>query len=315
VKWSYSKAKTFNHCQRKWYYAEIMAQWNAKEPLRKEVYLLKQLRSIHAWRGNIVDTVIHKMIIPRMVKGKLPSEQETIRYATALAERQLDFGKRNRHREPGMTQTKGGDNYCAFFDVEYKNGLNEMQVEKAKQEINAALSTLLCSPLLVEIKRNASKIIPQRNLIIPANDFNVTSRPDLIVFYDNRPPLIVDWKVHEGRNTDYWLQLGIYAYVLAQTKPHVDFPVAFIEAKYSAHDYAVTEFQLLKGLTKEYRLSVEDILDIEDYIHSTGSIMKSFVEEDDKFDVRHYASTRYPGMCASCEFGKVCWEAETNVEH
>ena len=60
---------------------------------------------------------------------------------------------------------------------------------------------------------------------------------------------------------------------------------------------------------------MEDVLDIEDYIHSTGSIMKSFVEEDDKFDVRHYASTRYPGMCASCEFGKVCWEAETNVEH
>lgn len=57
MKWSFYKAKTFNRCQRKWYYSEIEASHSKKDADRREIYLLKQLQSVPAWIGSVVDTI------------------------------------------------------------------------------------------------------------------------------------------------------------------------------------------------------------------------------------------------------------------
>lgn len=309
MQWSYSKANIFQQCQRKWFYGEIMAQWNAKDPLRREIHLLKQCKSIYAWRGSLVDTVIEKLIIPRMIFRKsLPTDTETISFAMALADKQLEFGRQNKHREIGMTGKKAGDAYCAFFDIEYNKGLNDELISQMKDEIKKALLNLLHSDILKDILRNATKLIAQRNLLTKFEEYNVTSKPDLIAFYNDKPPLIIDWKVHEGRNTDYWLQLGIYAFVLSLADPHNDYKDILPKGKYLPQEYKIIEFQLLKNITKEYHLTEQDILDIEDHIHSTASVMLSLCGSENSFDVSFYASTDYPNLCASCEYQKACWE-------
>jgi hypothetical protein len=76
MKWSFSAARTFAACQRKWFYSNIFAYWGAKDKLRKEAYYLKQLQSIYAWRGSLVDKVISRKIVPAMKKGHMPSVKE-----------------------------------------------------------------------------------------------------------------------------------------------------------------------------------------------------------------------------------------------
>ncbi len=121
--WSISKAKVFSQCQRKWYYMDMLAHHSKKYPIRREAFLLKQLQSISAWRGSIVDKVIEKKIVPQILYGYPIREGEVIDYSMQLMEKQLAFGIQRRHLQLGMTKSSAGDEYCAFYDLEYNNGI------------------------------------------------------------------------------------------------------------------------------------------------------------------------------------------------
>ncbi|MBV6419569.1 MAG: hypothetical protein DAHOPDDO_00792 [Ignavibacteriaceae bacterium] len=316
MKWSVSKSKTFRLCQRKWFYSDIYGAWNAKVENRREAYLLSNLQSIQAWRGTLVDSVIENFIMKKMYfENRVPVIEETIDYADSLIQKQLEFGMNQRFREKGMTKAKTKDEYAAFFDIEYKGNLDSTDVQTAINEIHSALHNLINSGLLQKLSSLPGiKIIPQRDMLISLNGFNVVSKPDLIVFYAEEPPLIIDWKVHAGRNTDYWLQLGIYAYVLhtlCSTKPHRDFPEFHCNPNYKPHEIELIEFQLLSNIQKKYKLSEDEICEIEDYISKYGTIMATFFE-DDKLDPRNYQTTLRPSDCSWCGFKKLCWEAENN---
>lgn len=52
MKWSFSQHMIFKECPRKWYFAYKMAHTSsAKDPIRKEAFYLKQLKTVDAWRG------------------------------------------------------------------------------------------------------------------------------------------------------------------------------------------------------------------------------------------------------------------------
>jgi hypothetical protein len=306
MRWSVSKSKIFKVCPRKWYFGEILASPRSKDPLKKEVYLLKQLQSVHAWRGSLVDSVIGNFIIPKIRFKTIPAFDDVEKYAMDLAEKQLDFGLKKSFRLPSMTKSAAGCVYCAFHDVEYNGGLKEGAVTKAKQEISLALKNLLNSNIIHDLTES-SYFMPQRTLHNKFNGINFTSTPDIIVFYDDAPPTIIDWKVHFGRSTDYWLQLGIYAYALANTKPHRDFPSSFINGSKNPKEFVLKEFQLLKNQIKEYKLNEEDICDIEDYIFESSEIMKLCEEMSNKYKLSEIPTARYPGACFSCQFKKICW--------
>jgi hypothetical protein len=61
--WSYSAAKTFRQCQLQWFLKTKVANAKAKDPLRREVYLLSKLQSIWAWRGRVVDQLLGTEIV------------------------------------------------------------------------------------------------------------------------------------------------------------------------------------------------------------------------------------------------------------
>jgi len=235
-----------------------------------------------------------------------------------LAERQLDFGLKKLNREPGMTKSKAGDDFAAFFDLEYNDGLKQEDIENAKAEIEAAIINLYNSPIFSELTIPGVKLVIQRNLQLPSNGFNILAIPDLILFKENCPPHIIDWKVHEGRYTDYWQQLSVYAYVLsklASTKPHKDFPKEFINACHKAHTYSVTESQLLKNKEKHYVLTEKDIDDVEDFIHITSQGMSELYEERNEIDPSYCSTTYYAATCRSCQFKRLCQEVDSHVKN
>ncbi len=314
--WSISKVKLFQSCQRRWYFTTI-ARWNAKkEPIKRKAFLLKSLQTIQGWRGSLVDMIIEKKILlPIMFGNPVPSEGYVISYALPLADRQIDFGTKKRYLEPGMTKTKAGEEFAAFYDVEYNGGLDPEKIEYAKQEIKTAIQNFYKSPILSELTKPDTKLIIQRDLKFAYNGFNVTAKPDLIIFSGNNPPHIVDWKVHDGRFTDYWQQLTVYAYVLnkvARLKPHKDFPQTFIADMPNPQTYPITEFQLLRGISKSYTISQEDIEHVEDLIHITGEWMQEYYEELDTLSPKDFQTTSFPGSCVTCGFKKLCQEVDSN---
>jgi len=310
MKWSITKSKMFSQCQRKWYYSGIMANHISKDTLRREAYLLKQLQSLYAWRGSLVDDVIEKLIVPRMRCGILPSESEVVDFSMKLMDQQIEFGIAAKHRCQNMIKSNGNGAYCAFYDVEYNGGLDEKTLQDARQEVKTSLVNLLQSSFIKDIMRNSSTLIAQRSLMFEFEKTTISCTPDLIVLAKQDRPLIVDWKVHAFGDADSWLQLGVYAVALASVKPHKDFPPSIQHVLKDPTNIRLVEYQLLKNKQREYSISLEDIDDIYDYIFRSCSEMNRLVKgrKYEELDINQFQTARSPSVCEKCQFKKLCWK-------
>jgi len=137
MKWSFSAAKTFAICPRRWFYANVCANARAKDRIRKQAYHLKQLQTLSAWRGSLVDTVISVAIVPKLNNKTIPSESDVLSYASSLATKQMEFGKARRHKasevsyqqhptrhstrntmmEPGIRKNLQTNTYCFWNEI------------------------------------------------------------------------------------------------------------------------------------------------------------------------------------------------------
>jgi len=310
MKWSFSASRIFSECPRKWYYSEIVASPTAKDPLRREAHLLRQLQSLYAWRGNVVDTVIQKLIVPKIKSNSLPSEDDVTVFSTDLMNRQLEFGKQKIYRFNNSSKSSVGNQYCAFYDVEYIGVLNEDTVQEAKEDILISLRNLLRSNFIRQIMKEGSYVVAQRPLVFRFEDTTISCTPDLLVFYDNAPPTIVDWKVHTFARNDYWLQLGVYAVALSKIRPHKDFPKDIENRLKDPTTFRLIEYQLLKNEQREHSITLEDIADIEDYIFTSCTQMNDLVNgrKFKELDVEQFQTASFPNICSKCEFKKICWK-------
>lgn len=310
MRWSVSKSKIFSQCQRKWYFSEIVASHGKKDFYRREVFLLKQLKSIYAWRGSLVDTVIERKIVPEILRKRIPSKDDVLNFALKLVEDQIEFGKSQKFRDLDITKSKVGDIYTAFFDLEYSGCLDEKKLQEGISEIKKSLLNLLNSDLLQEIKNKSTYVIAQRPLNYNFDGTTITCIPDLIVFFEKSGYMIVDWKVHAYATTEYWLQLGIYGYVFSLMKPHQDFTSYLQNESCDVQKLRLIEFQLLKNQIREYSLSEADIADIEDYIFESITQMNTLTDgkKYDQLDINQFRTAYSPNICNRCGFKKVCWE-------
>lgn len=305
-------------CPRKWYYSEIFSSPRSKESIRKEAYLLKQLQSIHAWRGSLVDKVISTLIATKLRFNKLPTEQEALSYADDLADRQLAFGRACRHRASGLTKSGAGDEYCAFYDLEYNGCLDEAQILQARKEIKTSLQNLFRSDFFNSINNGDTLgIIPQRTLMFQFADTTISCTPDLIVLFKNSAPLIVDWKVHYFGISEYWLQLGIYAVALSRVNPHKDFPSSIHDRLKDPTRIRLIEYQLLNNNQRDYSISEDDVAEIEDYIFKSSLDINNAVDGRKPIQLKasDFQSARSPNTCARCQFKKMCWESPAGDSH
>jgi len=310
MKWSITKSKMFSKCQRKWYYSEILANHKSKDPLRREAYLLKQLQSVYAWRGSLVDSIIQKLIVPRMRSKNLPSEDEVIDFSMKLMDKQLEFGKASKHRCPNVTKSNKKGEYCAFYDVEYNRGISDETLQEARQDVLTALRNLIHSDFLRQIMTDSTYVTAQRSLVFQFENTTISCTPDLLTFFNAAPPLIVDWKVHSFSNAESWLQLGVYAVALSKIEPHKDFPEGIKPQLGDPTNIRLVEYQLLKNKQREYLVSPEDIADIYDYIFTSCTEMNRLANGKKihgSLDINQFQTARSPKTCETCQFKKICW--------
>ena len=222
--WSISESKTFRKCQLLWYFKNILASHRAKDPEHRRAYLLGKLQSVHSWRGKIVDDVISEFIVPEVRSRKTVTLQAATQWAKNSFDRQLQYGRTQRLADLSLVPSQEGDDFIAFHKVAYGEMLGERELDAAWSEVELALKNLFAMRNLAAALKRASYLVAQRALMFPHSGMTVRAVPDLIAFYDDGPPLIIDWKVHAFGVQEARVQLATYAVALLRCKPHRDFP-------------------------------------------------------------------------------------------
>ena len=306
--WSFSTTRVFKKCQRQWYFKNHVASAKAHDPFRREAYVLSKLQSLAAWRGNIVDQVISTDIVPTLNQKQQLNRQTILQYARKLFREQLEFAEQKRIRETGMPQKKGGTAFAALYPVEYGPELTKEDLSQAWDDIETALNNFLQMDEFIKTLRRATYLIAQRALSFSFNSISVRTVPDLIVFFSNESPLIVDWKVHTYAMQNYRLQLASYAVGLTQCVPHKDFPP--LVSHYSPTEIRLLEAQLLTKIPRHYALTNDDVEGVFSFIARTAREMDLAIHSEDDavltpFD---FPPALNPEECQRCPFRSLCWE-------
>jgi hypothetical protein len=307
--WSFWGQKSFDACQQQWFFKNKFAHANAKKmPLKREAFLLSTLETVYAWRGRLVDEVISNFIVPRLKTEWEINEAEILAHARQLYHRQINFAFAERFRELGMSKTKGGEDFAAFFEIEYGQEIGSDALEQAWADIELALKNFIEMPQLINKLLASRKLIAQRVIDFPIFSAKARAKPDLIGFYHFEPPYIFDWKVHTFATTDYREQLATYALALERC---IKFPdLMSYRGKWLATDMKLFEVQLLKKTIREYQITEDDIDRVESKIIRTYEQMNAVISADEEPEIQ-FASlnpARYAETCETCEFQKICRE-------
>jgi len=310
VIWSISASRTFRRCQRQWYFKSLVANANAKkDPVRRRAYLLSKLQSIWAWRGQIVDSVISDRLVRAINAGGTITLADARAEARRLFDLQLAFAREHRLHEPGMSVTKAGDAFAAFYCMEYDGEIDDNEIERAWQDVEMALGTLYKLRDVADAMKSARYLVAQRALCFSHSGETVRAVPDLIAFHDDQPPMIIDWKVHTLGQHEAWLQLGTYAVALALCSPHNDFPQG---RQWVATDIRLLEVQLLTGVVRQHHVTEESARDIDAYIADSVNQIRLAMQRKDKRALapEDFPTTSYAEACSWCPYKVLCWEEE-----
>jgi hypothetical protein len=139
----------------------------------------------------------------------------------------------------------------------------------------------------------------------------VRAVPDAVIFYDDGPPLIVDWKVHAFGLQEAWTQLAVYAIALIRCNSHSDFPSTLSEWKET--DVRLAEAQLLTNQVRRYSLSEEDVRRADEYIAQSVTQMLLATEgrKGSELGAEDFPVAASPDVCQRCPYRRLCWEETT----
>ena len=308
MKWSYSKSKTFRRCQRQWFYANLMANGVTKDPLRRGIYLLGKLQTVAGWRGSIVDGIVGTTVVPVLQKRRRPDPDVVVARARHLYDLQLATALEHPLKQPERTLKSWGDAYAAFYSMEYGDGPSGEELDRAWREIEIALRNLCGMGGLLGRLCDADQLVAQRSLQFQRFGVTVMAVPDLIAFYADEPPAIVDWKVHAVGTMDASKQLGIYSIALKSCEPHRDFPASL--SRWPVESIRLAEVQLLLNRTRRHELDDADREAVETYTAESANSMLMAVDGRETADMvpDDFPTAAYDHICERCSFRKACWE-------
>jgi hypothetical protein len=305
--WSFSEYRIFKKCPRQWFYKAIFADARCKDPLRHEAYLLSKLQSIHAWRGQIVDSVLSTFVMAELNANRAPMLTAALQHARHLFGIQKDFAMHHRLREPDLSVSKVGPAFAAFSKVEYGERIGDEEFDVAWKDVETALRNVWKLDDFRARVRKGRYRIAQRNLLFEFCGAKVRAVPDLIVFFSGLPPLIVDWKVHSFGLRDYSDQLATYALALAHTNPHSDFPTT--SRRYQAHEVELIEAQLLLGSIRTHILLEQDIHAAQERIAEGIVALEVAYDGKSSSELRpeEFPTAQNPQTCQTCPYRRLCW--------
>ena len=302
IKWSFSADRCFRRCQRQYFLSQIAAHHSAKDPVRREAFLAKQVKTVELWQGSLVHTGLERFVVPAIEQHRGVAWDEAIAQTQQLARRQFSFSASRRYREVGMTKKKGGDDYCALVGHESEAGIGDAEFARVLETIERSLVNLSQMTELLEEIQDAGQLWCELPLYVTYDIARLEVHLDLMFFRSFGKPTIVDWKVSESLGgSDADLQTGLYAWALCQ---HPRWRVE------SAEDCELVEVQLLKDEVIRHRSSSETFDRIENRIYRSVNKI-SALRQGRKYDVpdiEEYDFAQNPNSCSYCSLRALCQE-------
>ena len=305
---SYSESRQFRQCQRKWFFKNVHASWNAKDQSRREAFVLSKLQSLSAWRGSLVDKVLSSAVLPRVQQQSLISVSETLAVARSMFEAQRTFATAHRIREPGLRVGAHGDAFAAWHDIEYGAPPSAGALDQAWDEIETSLrNALSMTELFADLRRR--KVVAQPRLFHDLGTVKVSANPDVAAFGDDQTVRIVDWKVHSFGLRAAKQQLALYAGVLHRGQPQTYFP--FDPGRLPVENFVLSEVQLLNNEVHEYTVTDDEIDEIFDEIFESAESIRLARGTGDAEDRQalEFTATPWVESCVRCSFKKICKES------
>lgn len=305
MNWSYSTHQVMRRCQRQLVFQYVIASAQASDPLRREVFLLKQLQSQAAWRGSVIHRVLATDFLDALRARSVPDTGTLARSARDLAAQQFAFSAERRYREGGMSKHRAGALYCALYEHDHGIPLSEDALEAAFETIDVAFARLAAAGDFVDYLRRGSRHFSELALTFPFAGGTVKATVDLLVEFAGPRVAVVDWKIGSSVTSDYSKQLLLYALAVERCGrwPGV-----------RALDVELWEANLLQGDIRRRAIDQTAVSEVEDYAYRGMRELEALVGGvGADVDVTEFDVAARPVVCSFCNFASVCLDAAVAV--
>lgn len=295
--WSNSAHNCFRRCQRQYFFQKIMAWHNSRDPDRLEAHLLKQLRSLDQWQGNVIHQGLEYFFAPSLKRRPLITCDELIQRTCSLAREQFRFSENRQYKQDGATKSGAGRTFLALREHEYGMPTSEANVEAVCDAIRQSYRFLYSQERFMSFLQSGHWYEPEGLLNVSVNGVSISAKLDLAMGYGKTKLAIVDWKMGESRTADYSRQLRSYALVALKRWP-----------RYSVSDLLLVEANLLQGKLTKHRVGPEELTEIQDFIYISWAAIQALAG-DHKYDGQHIDDFSYansPFSCEYCNFERLC---------
>jgi hypothetical protein len=311
-KWSISTVNTLRQCNRKYYFASVLANFHHTNRLRRKAFELKKMQNLWMWPGSIVDKIMETQVIPLIIAKKEIDFNQIAENAVELAKRQFRFSEEGLYKDPDITKSEAGEDYCVLEIHEIGKPYTEVELLNVYSKIKQSILNIPNIKLpgsdktLMQYLGEAKPLLPNvTNWSFQIEQSRVNPQMDLIL-YHNFKPVVIDWKVSDSFTSDYSRQLvvcGLTVYFTRLKKVESEGKKPF-----EFSDIKLYEVNLFRGEMKEHLFTEERANELIDYINLTGSDIALLSEDltGDVEDISGFELTENEATCKFCNYQSLC---------
>ena len=305
LEWAFSTHGRMRRCQRQLFFGSIAAWHNAKDPLRRESFLLSQVKSLDAWRGNLVHKAIELFVVPCWQARQVVPWEAVIQQTRDLGTRQFAFSEKRRYREAGMSKSKAGDEYCALFGHEFGLAPTAADLEATLKSVERSLANLAGMESFLNHVAGRSFYRSEATISAEYNGVRIQGVIDLVFSGAYGRYGVVDWKDYAASSTtEARLQMSLYAWLLCKASTwRVSAPESI----------ELWEINLGLPAARQHRIDQVAFDELEDFIYRSTEELRVLCGDGTyrATDLENYEYTENPNSCRFCPYQNVCREPET----
>ena len=299
LRWSYSTESVLRRCHRQVAFGQVVASHNARDPVRREAYIRRQLHSVESWQGSVVHQIMATDVLADLRAGRPIAPLALAAAAHDLAQRQFTFSAARRYREPGMTKAKAGDAYCALRARDEGVDVGMAPLRAVEENVVRCFTHLAGQTELLARLYAGYEHVAESRLSLRVGRATVAATPDLIVAGYDGALTVVDWKVSRGTISRYEPQLQLYALMALESGRW---------PRLTPERIALYEVNLLDNRVYQHAVTADELV-------ATVTRMRAGVAELERvlgdgsygrLDLAALNIAAEPTVCASCVFAPLC---------
>ena len=301
MKWSYSSHSALRKCQRLFAFSHRVASHAARDPVRREAYILKQLQHVATWQGSLVHHVLATEFVPAL-RARCAIDAETLSAsARSLAERQFAFSATKRYRAFGETKSGAGPDYCALFEHEFDAVIDAETPSRVADDAAVSFKNLMSQTEFLRELRAGRDHTAEVPLMFRLDGVTIAATPDLLFRLVSGKMAIVDWKIGRSETSDYRMQLVVYALATARSGRWPGL---------SPDDVELYEVNLLQNCVRRHPVDSARLESAADFVYRSLMDLRRLGADAayGDMDLSAFDVAGRPTTCQYCNFRKLCTE-------